>query len=107
MCATNPKYVGSYNSDGLLNIVYQVHEVICTDTGIRLMSRYAEDKSRFYRLLIRGRSVPSAHTAKGGIKPMRNGNKRERFMFPYEAWTESGVTDIPGLWDRHSDAGRS
>ena len=28
MCATNPKYVGSYNSDGLLNIVYQVHEVI-------------------------------------------------------------------------------
>ena len=26
--ATNPKYVGSYNSDGLLNIVYQVHEVI-------------------------------------------------------------------------------
>ena len=28
MSATNPKYVGSYNSDGLLNIVYQVHEVI-------------------------------------------------------------------------------
>ena len=28
MIATNPKYVGSYNSDGLLNIVYQVHEVI-------------------------------------------------------------------------------
>ena len=40
---------------------------------------YAENKSRFYRLLIRGRSVPSAHTAKGGIKPMRNGNKREHF----------------------------
>ena len=28
MSATNPKYVVSYNSDGLLNIVYQVHEVI-------------------------------------------------------------------------------
>ena len=28
MSATNPKYVGSYTSDGLLNIVYQVHEVI-------------------------------------------------------------------------------
>ena len=28
MCATNTKYVGSYTSDGLLNIVYQVHEVI-------------------------------------------------------------------------------
>ena len=28
MSATNPKYVSSYNSDGLLNIVYQVHEVI-------------------------------------------------------------------------------
>jgi hypothetical protein len=28
MTATNPKYVGSDNSDGLLNIVYQVHEVI-------------------------------------------------------------------------------
>lgn len=28
MTATNPKYVGSYNSDGLLNIVYQVHGVI-------------------------------------------------------------------------------
>ena len=28
MCATNPKYVGSYTSDRLLNIVYQVHEVI-------------------------------------------------------------------------------
>ena len=28
MTATNPKYVGSYNSDGLLNIVYQIHEVI-------------------------------------------------------------------------------
>ena len=25
---SSPKYVGSYNSDGLLNIVYQVHEVI-------------------------------------------------------------------------------
>lgn len=24
----NPKYVGSYASDGLLNIVYQIHEVI-------------------------------------------------------------------------------
>ena len=28
MSATNPKYVGSCTSDGLLNIVYQVHEVI-------------------------------------------------------------------------------
>ena len=24
----NPKYIGSYNNDGLLNIVYQVHEVV-------------------------------------------------------------------------------
>lgn len=28
MNSANPKYVGSYASDGLLNIVYQVHEVI-------------------------------------------------------------------------------
>lgn len=26
-CMNNPKYIGSYNNDGLLNIVYQVHEV--------------------------------------------------------------------------------
>ena len=25
---SSPKYVGSYTSDGLLNIVYQVHEII-------------------------------------------------------------------------------
>ncbi len=28
MNSTNPKYVGSYASDGLLNTVYQVHEII-------------------------------------------------------------------------------
>ena len=28
MNSANPKYVGSYASDGLLNIVYQVHEII-------------------------------------------------------------------------------
>ena len=49
---------------------------ICTDTGIRLMARYAEDKSGFYRLPIRDRSVRLEHTVNGGIMPMRNGKEQ-------------------------------